>query len=106
MKKILLIALMAIFTTGVFAANGIKLSKPTSENTAKKKGISKNQKVNHDFNTCSQKASFSMDCGGGRTVEFAVVTLSYDCETGRVINSDVWQSGKTCSSQQELQMVD
>ena len=47
-----------------------------------------------------------MDCGGGRTVEFAVVTLSYDCETGRVINSDVWQSGKTCSSQQELQMVD
>ena len=102
MKKILLIAIMAIFTTGAFAASTVKPVEVGSKNAYKDNSTTKKQKKLIDFSTCSQKASFSFDCGGGKSVVFAVVTISYDCETGRIINTDTWQSGRTCDTPEEF----
>lgn len=102
MKKILLIAIMAIFTTGAFAATNVKISKSVSKSIKKEKETPKKQKALLDFNTCEQKASFSIDCGGGRIVLMGVFTLSYDCETGKTTNQDFYSTGRTCDSPQEM----
>ncbi len=103
MKKIIFIVIVTIFSCGVFAA-------PKSPNLKGKlfeKNITKEKKAQKSTTKfialCSQKQSFTIDCpNNGPTIEIAVTTISFNCETGVIVNIDTWQSGRTCPPPQEL----
>ncbi|MCG9899589.1 MAG: hypothetical protein MH132_06285 [Hydrotalea sp.] len=89
MKKLFFLTLIASVS---FSA--LKAANTTKSNTER-----------HLIEVCSQKQSFFANCGGGKQIEIAVVTIFYDCSSGKISNTDIWQSGKTCDDTEVPQEV-
>lgn len=43
-----------------------------------------------------------MTCPDGRPLLLGVFTVSFNCETGQIINTDFWQSGRSCDRPAEV----
>lgn len=51
---------------------------------------------------CETKSNMTMTCPDGRPLLLGVFTVSYNCETGQIINTDFWQSGRSCDRPVEV----